>query len=1658
MTPLFPLTLSPRPSLAKVLAALALVVGITVQGSTDPIGRVVTLRGKVQATNAAGQVRQLQLKSPIFEKDTVDTGQSGRIQLSFRDRSFITLGPETSMEIAEYAFDPNASVGAMTTRVGKGVFRVMGGMITKISPEKFITETPTATIGVRGSFYMGSFSNGILKVAFLGGKGIYVRNPQGNVELRTPAEGALVKPNTKPEPVTFSQDDMQGLTDQVAGKPGSPGETTAAPGEADEQPADGNGATADPDQTGEPATEEQPKGEPAKTDGPPAAEKPADPTPTGDGGEAAPKQESELQQPNTATQAATSTAGTGQAASTVTALSQKDSQTTQQATIQPALATTDSGTSKPVESEQYWKSFNNDPILSTTPTGDNSGTAAAIQTPKTELTTGSIAKPEQTLADSTVQVQQSTLKEQVEVQTETAGQTETAPSNLLAGSYLGILASDDENATSWQLFNGTVAATATEGRVEGVATATDQRTGTQQIPFAFPTPSSPDTTEASAQTLERSVTLSDFGKVDISQYDYLYDQSLAEFVAFFSRSPLGTSPAYDYVELGFAGLPALATKRPADGIAVYKGLLLPVSVDLEGGQHNPEFEGYKTLVNFHNKTLIGFAEPKDETLPEGSTATESDTDAAGSKANWFFFGKLNTGATAGITLAGHDTDGRQSDTGGTGTQTNDPIAYIEPTALTGTGTVSFFGTNWQGIGMTAAGHSETVRDQTVTDNWKVGGAQLQTETLATAPTGNAYLHGFAVGVADDMADPAGPNTRTFKTASSDDFTLTLDRDGGTVAGTAKLADNAGTATTLDLTIGGARASAYVSDRAFVALIHGSVSNGTLHDSANFLVSERSSALPDWVRWGTWEAAYSTNEAASPLSLHLHMPKTFWLAAENIVSSLSVVSDAQGRFLGPAMATRFADNSTTSLFGQADFNINFSSHRLGGLLSLQDEFASQSVTMTVSGWVTGNGIDGRILEVQAPSYHTWPMTPTQSHLSGAFYNSAGHLHNAVIPPDRLLGTFGAEFRTPTGRLNDQYVGGFAAELNTDPSALNLLDGHYLGALLPGLESTTQGLSLKGSLKAMTIDGRFYASSKPAVSGNEAGSVFLAAPASAALQGAWTSAVDSATGQDDQTHTLTLAGEAPVVLSYYDYLTSGNPAEFIAFTTYSYYNQTTADLYTDLGFAGIPATATGRPDSGVGVYEGRVQVVATGSNNTISESYFENHKTLVNFHNNAFIGFSEAESDGDTNMSEAKADWFYFGKLGTGSKAAIRLLGHHMADMSTQATSGSDPEMTEPEAIAGSGTAAFFGQDWQGLGMAASGTTETIRTQTQTSTWDAVGAQIKTGTLETAPTGTAYLHGFAVGVADDMADPLGPNTRTFVNGTPDGFKLTLDRDSGTVSGTATLKDATELASTRGTTSETPTSMTLAIGGVATSAYVTDHTFAALVTGQVHSGVTSNELHTNGSFLISGGPGDSQSDSSAGTTGGTSTIVDGPNLPDWAKWGYWEVAYDDPARSAEAGVNHVHMPGALWMAAENAVRDLTAITGATGQYSGSAVCTRISAETQERLFGSSDFQVDFTNRQFSGSMSFGDSISMQAGGRVTSDGISGSITGITEFGGTAITPATSTLQGGFFNQAPVTVPVTAPPDRLLGTFSAETVSGTLSDIKTNYIGGFAGELQPK
>lgn len=100
----------------------------------------------IEPGGGGGQILQIGNDISFHERIVTDTG--GQTQILFLDHSAMTVGPNADLTIDEFVYNPETGTGKLAMSATVGVFRYVGGKISKDGNVSI--KTPIATIGVRG--------------------------------------------------------------------------------------------------------------------------------------------------------------------------------------------------------------------------------------------------------------------------------------------------------------------------------------------------------------------------------------------------------------------------------------------------------------------------------------------------------------------------------------------------------------------------------------------------------------------------------------------------------------------------------------------------------------------------------------------------------------------------------------------------------------------------------------------------------------------------------------------------------------------------------------------------------------------------------------------------------------------------------------------------------------------------------------------------------------------------------------------------------------------------------------------------------------------------------------------------------------------------------------------------------------------------------------------------------------------------------------------------------------------------------------------------------------------------------------------------------------------------------------------------------------------
>lgn len=115
------------------------------------IGNVSELNGTPGSIErTSGESIVAELSTTIESYDQVET-TNGRLKIEFVDDTKVSLTEHTYMEINEYVYDPDPSKSKMALNFVQGTARFATGGLGLVPKENIQIQTPTATIGIRGT-------------------------------------------------------------------------------------------------------------------------------------------------------------------------------------------------------------------------------------------------------------------------------------------------------------------------------------------------------------------------------------------------------------------------------------------------------------------------------------------------------------------------------------------------------------------------------------------------------------------------------------------------------------------------------------------------------------------------------------------------------------------------------------------------------------------------------------------------------------------------------------------------------------------------------------------------------------------------------------------------------------------------------------------------------------------------------------------------------------------------------------------------------------------------------------------------------------------------------------------------------------------------------------------------------------------------------------------------------------------------------------------------------------------------------------------------------------------------------------------------------------------------------------------------------------------
>jgi hypothetical protein len=136
-------------SAALIVVAVAVGAGTAI-AQPSAAGRIDRLAGTAVILRAGAQV-PLKAGDTVLETDVLRTGPDGRIGVTLKDDTRLSLGPASEVRLEKFLYSPSEGKIGLALRVVRGLVAYVSGRIAKIAPDAVRLETPAAIVGVRGT-------------------------------------------------------------------------------------------------------------------------------------------------------------------------------------------------------------------------------------------------------------------------------------------------------------------------------------------------------------------------------------------------------------------------------------------------------------------------------------------------------------------------------------------------------------------------------------------------------------------------------------------------------------------------------------------------------------------------------------------------------------------------------------------------------------------------------------------------------------------------------------------------------------------------------------------------------------------------------------------------------------------------------------------------------------------------------------------------------------------------------------------------------------------------------------------------------------------------------------------------------------------------------------------------------------------------------------------------------------------------------------------------------------------------------------------------------------------------------------------------------------------------------------------------------------------
>jgi len=123
------------------------------QAEEQPAGYIKKVSGAVTIVRR-GTAIPARPGDAVYQNDGLRTGADGRVGVTLKDDTRVSLGADSEIDLSEFKFSPAEGELGLVMKLVRGVAAFVTGRIGELRPDAVRIETPTTIVGVRGTHFV----------------------------------------------------------------------------------------------------------------------------------------------------------------------------------------------------------------------------------------------------------------------------------------------------------------------------------------------------------------------------------------------------------------------------------------------------------------------------------------------------------------------------------------------------------------------------------------------------------------------------------------------------------------------------------------------------------------------------------------------------------------------------------------------------------------------------------------------------------------------------------------------------------------------------------------------------------------------------------------------------------------------------------------------------------------------------------------------------------------------------------------------------------------------------------------------------------------------------------------------------------------------------------------------------------------------------------------------------------------------------------------------------------------------------------------------------------------------------------------------------------------------------------------------------------------